>query len=84
MEISATEFARNFGHYREVVQREPVAVTSHNRITGYFVSAAEYEAYLKLKEKAELDALKEALAPGIRQAQNGEVAEYSLDDLLKE
>lgn len=48
-EVAATEFARNFGRYREVAQREAVAVTSHDRITGYFVSAHEYEAYLRLK-----------------------------------
>lgn len=47
--ISATEFAKNFGRYRELVQREPVAVTSHERVTGYFVSCSEYEEYLRLK-----------------------------------
>jgi prevent-host-death family protein len=48
-EVSATEFARNFGQYREIAQREPVAVTSHGRATGYFVSAVEYEEMLRLK-----------------------------------
>lgn len=48
-EVAATEFARNFGRYREVAQREAIAVTSHDRITGYFVSAHEYEEYLRLK-----------------------------------
>ena len=47
--ISATEFAKNFGRYRELVQREPVAVTSHERVTGYFVSCSEYEEYMRLK-----------------------------------
>lgn len=48
-EVSATEFARNFGQYREVVQREPVAVTSHGRATGYFVSPVEYEELQRYK-----------------------------------
>lgn len=48
-EVAATEFARHFGRYREVAQRQAVAVTSHDRITGYFISAHEYEAYLHLK-----------------------------------
>lgn len=52
MEITATEFAKNFGLYREVAQREPVAVMNHNRITGYFVSAKEFEGYIKHKSKA--------------------------------
>jgi hypothetical protein len=41
MVVPATEFARNFGRYREEARHEPVAVQSHGRITGYFVSARE-------------------------------------------
>jgi prevent-host-death family protein len=51
-QIPASEFARNFGQYREAVQREPVAVTSHGRTTGYFVSALAFEEYQKLKAMA--------------------------------
>ena len=48
-EVPATEFTRNFGQYREIAQREPVAVTSHGRPTGYFISAIEYEELQRLK-----------------------------------
>lgn len=48
-EVPSTEFTRNFGLYREVVQREPVAVLSHGRPTGYFISAIEYEEMQRLK-----------------------------------
>lgn len=48
-QVAATEFTRNFGRYRELAQREAVAVTSHDRVTGYFVSAHEYEALLQCK-----------------------------------
>lgn len=48
-EVPATEFTRNFGQYREIVQREPLAITSHGRATGYFVSAIEYEEMQRLK-----------------------------------
>ena len=48
-EVPATEFARNFGQYREIAQREPVAVTSHGRAMGYFVSAIEFEEMQRLK-----------------------------------
>lgn len=51
-EVAATEFARNFGWYREVAQREAVAVVSHRRITGYFVSARDYDEYQRLKATA--------------------------------
>ena len=84
MEISATEFARNFGLYREVVQREPVAVMNHNRITGYFVSAQDYEQYMQLKEQSELAALRDALSVGLAQDAAGKYAKYSLDDVLSE
>lgn len=47
--VAATEFSKNFGKYREVVQAEPVEVTSHERVTGYFVSPREYEEYTRLK-----------------------------------
>lgn len=51
-EVPASEFARNFGQYREIAQREPVAVTSHGRATGYFISAVEFEELLRLKALA--------------------------------
>jgi len=37
--ITATEFAKNFGRYKEAAQREPIAITSYGRTSGYFVSA---------------------------------------------
>ena len=51
-QVAATEFARNFGRYREEAQREAVAVVAHNRVTGYFVSAHEYEELQRLKALA--------------------------------
>jgi prevent-host-death family protein len=48
-EVPATEFTRNFGQYREIAQREPIAVTSHGRATGYFISTIEYEELQRLK-----------------------------------
>jgi hypothetical protein len=40
-QVPATKFARNFRRYREIAQREPVAVTRRGRATGYFVSAID-------------------------------------------
>ncbi|MSO99868.1 MAG: type II toxin-antitoxin system Phd/YefM family antitoxin [Acetobacteraceae bacterium] len=48
-EVPATEFTRNFGRYREIAQREPLAVTSHGRATGYFVSAVEFDELQRIK-----------------------------------
>ena len=51
-EVAATEFARNFGRYREAAQHAPVAVVVQKRITGYFVSAREFDDYQRLKTQA--------------------------------
>jgi PHD/YefM family antitoxin component YafN of YafNO toxin-antitoxin module len=48
--ITATEFAKSFGRYKEEAQRAPVAITSYGRISGYFVSAREYEELRRLRE----------------------------------
>ena len=49
IEVASAEFAKNFGHYKEIAQREPVAVTSHGRTSGYFVSEHEYAEYKRLQ-----------------------------------
>ena len=48
--VPASEFTRNFGRYRMLAQREPVAVSSHGRITGYFVGPDEYEEFRRFRE----------------------------------
>ena len=48
--VPASEFTRNFGRYRMRAQREPVAVSSHGRITGYFVGPDEYEEFKRFRE----------------------------------
>jgi PHD/YefM family antitoxin component YafN of YafNO toxin-antitoxin module len=41
--VAATEFCRNFATYQRQVQREPIQVRSHDKVTGYYISAEEYE-----------------------------------------
>ena len=48
--VPASEFTRNFGRYRMLAQRDVVAVSSHGRITGYFVSPDEYEEFKRFRE----------------------------------
>ena len=65
-EVPATEFARNFGQYREIAQREPIAATSHGRAMGYFISAVEFEEMQRLKafarrSRAVADLIKEEI-----------------------
>ncbi len=47
--VPASEFTRNFGRYQKLVQREPVAVTSHGRTTGYCIAAEDYEVFKRYK-----------------------------------
>lgn len=52
VDIPATEFAKNFGRYKEMAQREALAITSHGRTSGYFISEHEYLEYQRLKLRA--------------------------------
>lgn len=52
IEVPASEFAKQFGRYKEIAQREPVAITSHGRTSGYFMSEHEYAEYQRLKARA--------------------------------
>ena len=47
--VPAAEFARNFGRYKLLAQREAVAVSSNGTLAGYFVATHEYEELQKLK-----------------------------------
>jgi PHD/YefM family antitoxin component YafN of YafNO toxin-antitoxin module len=49
--IPASEFTRNFGRYQMLAQRDPVAVTSHGRTTGYFIAAEDYEAFKRFRDQ---------------------------------
>lgn len=47
--VSATDFAKEFGRYKEEAQRQPIAITTHGRVSGYFVSAGEYAELQRLR-----------------------------------
>ena len=47
--VPAAEFARNFGRYKLLAQREAVPVSSNGTLAGYFVATHEYEELRKLK-----------------------------------
>lgn len=48
LKISATEFERNFGRYRDIAQREPVAVSLDGEEGCVLISTEEY---LRLKRR---------------------------------
>jgi PHD/YefM family antitoxin component YafN of YafNO toxin-antitoxin module len=47
--VTATEFAKGFGRYKEEAQHEPIAITSYGRVSGYFVSAREFAELQRLR-----------------------------------
>lgn len=84
---TATEFAKRFGRYKEEAQREPVAITSHGRISGYFVSAREYAELERLRaferRVYRLDNLPAEIADAIELAQMDSAHDH-LNELLNE
>ena len=48
--IPASEFTRNFGRFQMQAQRTAIAVSSHGRITGYFVGPDEYEEFKRFRD----------------------------------
>lgn len=65
---SAADVARNFGRFKELAQRGPVAVTSHGRDSVVLISADEYARLKSLDDRVAMyahelpDDLAEALA----------------------
>ncbi len=84
--FTATEFAKNFGRYKKAALREPIPITNHGRISGYFVSAqehAELQQLRALERRAyRINELPAELADAI-QAQRMSPAHDHLNDLLK-
>jgi len=49
LSVSATEFIKGFGRHNLLAQREPIAITNHGNITGYYISAFEYDKLQNIK-----------------------------------
>lgn len=71
LKITATEFQKSFGRYREVAAREPVTITNHGRDSLVLVSATEYERLLERDNQMALRPweISEAMAAALRTAQ---------------
>ncbi len=69
--VTATEFAKSFGRYKEEAQREPIAITSHGRISGYFVSEREFKELQRLRALERRVIPHQGPAAGARQSHQG-------------
>lgn len=85
--ITASEFAKNFGKYKEEAQREPIAITSYGRLSGYFLSAHEYKEYERVKksmrEAYKVETMPESLFQEISDSQMSPEFEH-LNKLLED
>ena len=81
--VSAAALTRNFGRFKEMAQRGPVAVTSHGRESVVLLSAEEYARLKALDDRQALyahelpddllGALEEATPPAASKAFNDEL-----------
>lgn len=65
--ITSSTLQKNFGKYREVVQYEPVVVTSNGRDSAALISMREFAAYQEFKKS--------------RYAYNGEVTDEFKEEI---
>jgi len=49
--VTASEFQKNFGAFKETAQREPVKITSNGRESVVLISAASYAEYQQFQKQ---------------------------------
>lgn len=49
--VTASEFQKNFGAFKETAQREPVKITSNGRESVVLISAASFAEYEQFKQQ---------------------------------
>nr|VFK24265.1 MAG: prevent-host-death family protein [Candidatus Kentron sp. LPFa] len=48
--VTASEFQKNFGTFKEAAQRNPIIITSNGRESVVLLSVEEYKEFLKFKQ----------------------------------
>jgi prevent-host-death family protein len=75
--FTANQAKTHFGEFLDIVQREPVRVTRHDRVVGVMVSALDYEAMRSFYADRLRQTLKEcaegAAAAGLTEAKLAEL-----------
>lgn len=74
--VTATEFTKNFGRYKDqALGGEPVVVTTHGRPVGAFISTRDAELFERLKQRQRqslvVGELPDDLIAAIREADYG-------------
>jgi len=74
--VTASQFARSFGRLQDEAFSEAIQVTSHGRVIGAYLSAAEFEHFERLKRREAEILMVGKLPDDVVEAI--EVAEYGL------
>lgn len=80
LKVSATDFSRGFGKYRDEVHSAGVIeITSHDRVVGAYISPKELEHFRRLKQRERqafhVSEVDDDLLSSIENAEYGEVSE---------
>ena len=78
--FTANEAKTHFGEFLDIVQREPVRVTRHDRVVGVMVSAEDYEAMREFYADRLLHTLHDAAEKAERAGLTPEILEALLAD----
>jgi prevent-host-death family protein len=76
--MTASDAKTRFGEVLEIVQREPVAIERHGRISAYIIAREEFEAIQQFK----LEQLRAILDKSAEQADRKEYSNATIDDII--
>ncbi len=78
--FTANEAKTHFGEFLDIVQREPVRVTRHDRVVGVMVSAEDYEAMREYYANRLLQTIQETADAAEKAGMSPEILEQLLAD----
>ena len=78
--FTANEAKTHFGEFLDIVQREPVRVTRHDRVVGVMVSAEDYEAMREYYANRLLQTMHETADAAEKAGMTAEILEQLLAD----
>ena len=80
--VTSAELQKNFGHYREQAQAEPVLVTQYGKPSVVLISAAEYERLKELDRRVMLlDEMSDAEIEEMAASEIPAAYRYSLSEI---
>lgn len=79
--VNTSDLQKNFGHWHDRAQREPVQIVKHGRETAYLISSAAYQELLAgYRRVIRVEALTEAEMAMIMDADVPSESRYEIDE----